>query len=120
MVINLSFFLLGVVLLWLPRRWMRLGKSLRFLRRKRHTTEAWKKQDRGDLRLDFRREFGKTRNYFDLLRGLVGSVAILGLRGIDPSLMAAEGDTRGERLVLAINFGVLLFGLLLQTLRREN
>ena len=65
MTIDLPFLLLGIVLLWFPRHWMRRGVAL-MRRRKRSAaseriTEPWKDREPGDPRVDIRVEFGKFR-----------------------------------------------------------
>jgi hypothetical protein len=124
--LDLPQFLFGLVLLWFPRPWMRLGISVGRRRkgsgRKHHEeVEPWLRRESGDPRIDPRREARKVRNYFDLLRGLAGSIAILGGPFVVASLTAAEGASKVvAREVLALNLAILFVGLLIQTMRFER
>ncbi|HVS52094.1 MAG TPA: hypothetical protein VHD62_07030, partial [Opitutaceae bacterium] len=59
-------------------------------------------------------------NYFDLLRGIAGGLALVGGHGIAPSVSAGSDDPSAHWLVLGVQAAVLLVGLLLQTYRREH
>ena len=125
--VNLPYLLLAVVLLWFPRQWMRLGIAL-WNRRRRRTEgmirreeEPWHTSEPGDPAVDVRDEFGKIRNYVDLLRGAAGSLAIMGGWRIDPCITLSTEPTAfllGEYLTVQI--GILLLGLLAQTVRHEQ
>ena len=127
MLINLPFLLLALVLLWFPRQWLRLGFSFR-RRRKRSSEvvisrelEPWKTDEPGSRNVRFTVEFVKLRNYVDLLRATVGSVAIMGGFEIDPCLVAAPGASHTMiGRVLALRLAILLVGLLIQTTRYER
>ncbi|MDO8545320.1 MAG: hypothetical protein Q7S40_33175 [Opitutaceae bacterium] len=125
MAINVPVFLLGLLLLWIPRPWMRFGAILG-RRRRRNSGGAWKqepwnRQESGDLRLSFRAEFTKARNYLDLLRAATGALVIIGGYQVQPALAAAAGATRFvTQEVLVVKIAVLLVGVLLQTLRYEH
>jgi hypothetical protein len=123
MLVQLPYFLLGLLLLWFPRRWMRFGAVLRRRRKSTHRVadEPWRRRDPGDPRLSAREEFGKARNYFDLLRGLAGSLAIMGGFGIVASLTPAPGSGRlVANQVFALQIALLLVGLAIQTIRIEH
>lgn len=116
MTVDFPLLLVALVLLWFPRQWMRAGLVFGG-RQRRHTSakESWKREP-GDPRLSFE-EFGKVRNYFDLLRGLAGGLALVGSHWIAPALAPAPG---GGKLVLAVQIGALLIGLLIQVVRKER
>jgi hypothetical protein len=123
MVIDWLYLVVGLVLLWFPRQWMRLGKAV--LRRRRATArvadEPWAQREPGDPRLRFGREFSKARNYFDLLRAVAGTLAVVGWQEIPASILPAPGATsRMNWTVQGIQLGILLVGLLVQTLRTEH
>ena len=125
MSINLPQLLAGLLLLWFPRQWMRLGLAVRRRRRsgvpKRRDEEPWLRRDPSDQSLSLRREVRKLRNYFDLLRAAVGGVAIMGLGDIDPAIQVGEaGEPLSPWVLLALNVGILLVGLLIQTIRTER
>lgn len=121
MTINLTLLLLGVVLLWLPREWMRRGVAL--LRRRHRAgrstiVEPWRERESGDPRISFRTEFAKFRNYIDLLRGTAGSLMLFGGMGLLPAIVASPGSSRTVTWqVLGIRAVILLIGLLIQTAR---
>lgn len=120
MVVNLPFFLVGLVLLWFPRQWMRMGKTLwQRRRRAQRVEEPWERRESGNPRLGFAREFGKTRNYFDLFRGIAGSVAILGGPDIPASLAEGEGSRSGMT-VLGLRFALFIVGVMIQMVRFER
>ena len=124
---DLPQFFFGLLLLWFPRPWMRLGFSIG----RRHRTssghrhdeeqEPWLRREPGDPRIDPRREVRKVRNYFDLLRSAAGGLAIMGGPAITASVTVAEGANRiVGREVLALNLAILLVGVLIQTMRFER
>jgi hypothetical protein len=121
MTVHLPLLLLGIALLWFPRKWMRLGLIVGSRRQKSgRNTEGWSKPEPGDPRLRVRAEFTKGRNYFDLLRGAVGSLALVGGPLVDGGLAAATPNLTEARQVLAVQTAILFVGLLIQTIRIER
>ncbi len=121
MTVHLPLLLLGIALLWFPRKWMRLGMIVGSRRQKSdRNTEGWRKPEPGDPRLRFGTEFSKVRNYFDLLRGAVGSLALVGGPWIDPGLSAEVANRTASKQVLALQAAILFVGLLIQTIRVER
>lgn len=101
---------------------MRRGKVVAATHRRstNRSTEPWKTRAPGDLRLTWG-EFRKLRNYFDLLRGAAGALAIAGWHLLDGGLAVTEGASRGEaRQVLVAKIAIVLIGLLVQTVRYER
>src|SRR5690349_324834 len=96
MIVHFPLLLFGLLLLWFPRQWMRLGMGVGPKRRKviagTVAASTWSKADAGNPRVTFRREFSKVRNYFDLLRGAAGSLAIIGSPQIQPSLAVSDAE----------------------------
>ncbi len=127
MLVNLPFLLIAIVLLWFPRQWMRLGLSI-WKRRKRSSEvvvqrekDPWKTDEPGNPAVKFSTEFVKPRNYVDLLRATVGSVAVMGGFDVDASIgTAPEALPAVIRRVLALKLAILLAGLIIQTVRRER
>ena len=124
MTVHFPFLLLAITLLWFPRQWLR--HSAAFFRRRRKSessriVEPWREREAGDPRIGFAREFGKLRNYVDLLRGAAGSLALFGGMGVTPAVSADAGATPtiGYQ-VMAIRAAVLVIGLLIQTVRIEK
>ena len=121
MFVNLPFLLLGLLLLWFPRRWMRLGAVFgRRKRKPRREDEPWIRREPGDPRLNFWREFRKPRNYFDFFRGAAGGLAIVGGENIPSSLPLPEDGGDHSLMLLLAAMLILLVGLLIQTYRNEN
>lgn len=127
MLVNLPFLLLALGLLWFPRQWMRLGLSV-WKRRRRsgevvvsRELDPWKTDEPGSRAVKFSAEFVKLRNYVDLLRATVGSVAVVGGFQIDASLDAAPKATPTVIWqVLALKLAILLVGVVIQTVRYER
>jgi hypothetical protein len=65
-------------------------------------------------------EFGKSRNYFDLLRALAGSLAIVGSHFIEGALVAGAEDRLAHRQVLGVSLAIVVVGLLIQVIRYER
>lgn len=121
MTVHLPLLLLGIALLWFPRKWMRLGMVVGSRRQKsERNTEGWSKPEPGDPRLRPKAEFTKGRNYFDLLRGAVGSLALIGGPWIDAGVAAESANRAAAGQVLAVQVAILLAGLLIQTIRVER
>lgn len=125
MILNLPLLILGVLLLWFPRHWMRRGVAL--LQRKRRSSgserilEPWKDREPGDPRVNPRVEFAKFRNYLDLLRGLAGGLALWGGLGIEPAVAPAFGAARSVELqVLVAKCLLVTIGVVIQAVRRER
>jgi hypothetical protein len=125
MTIDFYFFGFGLLLLWLPRHWMRRGVA--FLRRRRRSAESsriiepWHDREPGDPRLSFRVEFSKFRNYVDLMRGGAGSLILVGGMDLPAAISTVPGAPRSATSqVLTIRAVVFLIGLLIQTVRREK
>ena len=122
MTIDYKFFLIALVLLWMPRQVLRLGsRPVKSKRRSQRTEEQDPRKIRepGDPSVIFSVEFSKFRNYVDFLRGLAGSVAIMGSTwGVESCLQSAGDLSRTKLLVL--RSAILLVGVLIQCFRFEN
>lgn len=125
--VDLPYLLFALLLLWFPRQWMRLGKA--FLNRQRTRSEGmtrreeepWHNSEPGDPAVSFRTEFGKIRNYIDLLRGAAGSLSILGGMGVESCITLPSEPTKvlkGEHFALEI--AILIIGLVIQAVRNER
>jgi hypothetical protein len=125
MTFDIRFLLLGLLLLWFPRQWMRRGVA--FLRRRRRSaesariTEPWKDREPGDPRLSFLVEFTKFRNYVDLLRGGAGSLVLSGGMGISAAITTLPQAPRlAVWELIGVRAVVLMIGVLIQTVRYEK
>lgn len=111
------YLTLAVVLLWLPRRWLRLGVRIEKVRRRRRDPierfASGPAVDPDDKSVILAREFRSPRNYVDFFRGLGGAYALLHF-----SFALAPGARRTD--LLPLYTGVLLAGALIQALRYEK
>jgi hypothetical protein len=125
MTVNIPLLLLALLLLWVPRQWLRLGQVL-FKRRSRSDSkktivEPRNTSEPGDPRVSFRAEFGKFRNYVDLLRGVAGAICVVGGLNVDSSLLLAERAPSSQvKGLIAVKGLILLIGLVVQTIRYER
>lgn len=121
MIANVPLFVLGLLLLWFPRQWMRFGFVVgHHRRRSRKTSEPWNQREPGDPRISFG-ELSKVRNHVDLLRAIVGGLTIVGGPFMDASLAVADAADRvAARQLLVLQVAILLIGLLIQTIRYER
>ncbi|HYD84201.1 MAG TPA: hypothetical protein VEA63_09110 [Opitutus sp.] len=127
MTIDWLNLLLAVVLLWLPRQWLRLGSNVielprRSRRRSHRDTNPAIARDASDASVSFRAEIGKLRNFVDFFRAALGGVLLLGtLPGREPAFHVVEGAAMSA-VNLAANapLAILLVGVLLQTFRFET
>ena len=118
--IHLPFLLLALVLLWLPRSWLRRGRTL-WRRRRRHlTSPSWTHAPADGTTLTFRLEFAKPRNYLDFFRAAAGTMALVGSNGITPAVGVLPDAAGAQHQVLLVHIVILLIGVLAQTLRREH
>ncbi|MSU65724.1 MAG: hypothetical protein EXS38_06410 [Opitutus sp.] len=127
MVINVLFLLLALLLLWFPRQWMRLGFSMSGRRKRNSSAEGrpndslLHRREQGDPAIGFLTEFGKLRNYVDLLRGAAGSLALMGGLAVEPCLqLASNANSEAGRWLVVGKLSILLVGLLIQTLRYDK
>lgn len=87
----------------------------------RRAEEPWHQSEPGDPAVNFRTEFGKVRNYLDLLRGAAGSLALLGGMGMASCISVgrdAPASLRGAHF--ALEMVILLVGVVVQTVRYER
>lgn len=113
-------FIFALLLLWMPRQALRTGQFSKSRRAARH--EPMKSREPGDSSVSFRTEFSKLRNYIDLFRAALGSVALLGgVEGIAPAVQAAGGAPMATvRLVQYGPLLILVIAVLIQSFRFEQ
>lgn len=121
---DILFLFLGLILLWTPRSWLRLGKSERSSKKQRskHKQHGGPNRDRlpGDQSLWVGEEFGRRRNWIDLLRAIAGGFAVM---TVVPNLVHAVvgvHDASLGQVILGTQAGLLLTAVLLQMLRVEE
>lgn len=102
-----------LVLLWLPRQWLRFGgKVIPHPRRGRPDRDD---RDLRDVSLKYRDEFAKSRNWVDFLRAIAGSVAVT-YGCFENADIAKAVDVR----IFVLQCVVLIMAVLIQTIRREG
>jgi hypothetical protein len=115
---------IALVLLWLPRQWLRLGRLGN--RKRGRKAQEWSPQRErlpGDVAVRIGEEFSKPRNWLDFLRSFTGGAAVGGTLFVGTAIFTMT-DPKPERdavlLVFALKAFILLVGLLIQTLRLEE
>ncbi len=112
----------ALILLWIPRQWLRIGGAI-FKRRSgkgRLNPEA--AREPGDNGIYFRVEFAKFRNYVDFFRAAIGGLAVTGgIMGVQSALLAPE-DASGWHFAMVryMRIAILLIGVLIQSFRFEK
>jgi hypothetical protein len=128
-IIDYTFLLLAVVLLWFPRQWLRFGRAavrrLRWWPRARRRSVPGAVREPGDTRLKAGEEFAKPRNYIDFFRALVGGLLLVGNAAwaIEPALRVDPAATLGGQegaLLGWVRMALLLIAVLIQFIRYEN
>ena len=127
MVIDWAHFVFALILLWLPRPALRLGRVFQSGKRRRSDRTVFDRDPRsirepGDKSVDFRTEFRKGRNYVDFFRAALGSVLLLGIVPvIDPAVQAAASAGAGAgQAVYGGRLLVLAIAVMIQSLRFDR
>lgn len=110
--IHWLYLAFALLMLWLPRSWMRLGKWRSRKRRQRETHERFAQDganDPDDKSVRLKRELSKGKNYLDFLRGLAGALALWQFS------FTAEGDDR--MLAFGLKIALSLIAVLIQSIR---
>lgn len=119
MIINFWLLPVVLVLLWLPRQWLRFGGTVISLphhrRRHHHHSEHGVEPDQGDVSLKAREEFLKSRNWVDFFRAIAGSTAVTAC--CFENTDAAQADDAGMFVLQCV---VFVLAVVIQTLRFEG
>ncbi|MCF7689831.1 MAG: hypothetical protein K9M98_13195 [Cephaloticoccus sp.] len=127
MSINYFYLLLALLLLWIPRHWLRVGRraarALGLARRQRKR-EFVRIRESGDNRVNFTEEFSKPRNYIDFLRALVGGLILIGNPdwGIS-SCFHLEGEMLSltqDSIIFNLQIGIVTLAIVRQFVRYEG
>lgn len=125
--INYLYLIFAIVLLWMPRQWLRLGrKSARALglARRNRKRDFVRIRESGDNRVNFSEEFTKARNYIDFLRALVGGLILVGNPewGINSCflLVNENGLESTGNFLFELQIGIIAVGVIRQFLRIEG
>lgn len=117
--------IVALLLLWIPRQWLRAGGALFKRRRKSNRARRDREAERepGDNTIYFRDEFLKVRNYVDFFRAGIGGLAIVGLSALDVAPALQAGDDASDWRVALIRYAgvlIMLVGVLIQSFRFET
>ena len=127
MTINYFYLILAIVLLWMPRHWLRGGRKAARklgLRRRSHKREFVRIRESGDNRVNATEEFGKARNYVDLLRAFTGGLLLIGNPDMGVSSCFAGTEeivtTQVGSFVFEIQVLIVAIGVIRQFVRIEG
>jgi len=118
---ELLFLLIGLVLLWLPRGWLRIGKpSVTTKRRLDRDEEVDRQRQPSDHSLWIGDEFKRMRNWLDFFRGLAGGAAVVyALPVLVDQFLGVPGSSEAK-LVIGLTGGLFLAATLIQMIRIEE
>ncbi len=112
MIVHWPYLALALAMLWFPRQWMRFGKLWRKSRKERETMERFAQDganDPDDKSVRLGRELKNKRNYIDVLRALVGAVALWDF--------SFEAEQESKWLVFWLCCAVAFIAVLIQSIR---
>lgn len=127
MSINFYYLIPAIILLWMPRHWLRVGRSAARklgLARRNRKRDFVRIRESGDNRVNFGEEFKKPRNYIDFMRALLGGLMLIGNPewGIDScfgSSGVAEAPSQGM-FIFELQIALVTIGVLRQFVRFEG
>lgn len=119
MSINYFYLILAILLLWMPRHWLRGGRKAARklgLSRRSRKRDFVRIRESGDNRVNVTEEFGKARNYVDFLRAMTGGLLLIGnpdlgvsscFSGTEEIVSVQAGSFVFEIQILIIAIGVI-------------
>jgi hypothetical protein len=117
--VSVPYLLFSLVLLWLPRQWLRVGARVMPNRQRSRSTsrDSNPRHERqpGDRSIRLREELVKGRNYFDLLRGSIGSWSVMHFCFTLPPATDAPSSDRWTQL--ALQTAIFVVAVLIQMIR---
>jgi hypothetical protein len=125
--ISFPFLLLAVILLWMPRPWLRVGRRaarMLGLARRRKKLEFVRIRESGDNRVNFAEEFGKLRNYIDFFRALTGGLILFGNPdwGVESCFGTHDelNPVSYDNFIFQLRVAIITIGVLIQFIRLER
>jgi hypothetical protein len=113
-IVNYWLLPIALLLLWLPRQWLRFGrKVISVPRRKRPDRDD---RDVGDVSIKWRDEFSNPRNGVDFLRAVAGSLAV----SYVCFEQASDAAKRVNTEIFVVQTVLLVVAVLIQTMRLEG
>lgn len=119
MIVNYWLLSIALLLLWLPRQWLRFGTQ--FIRKPKPRPRPRDRvlrnpRNPGDISLRFREEVAKPRNWLDLVRAVVAALVIE-----HACFEQAAGAGRGVAIqIFLIQAAIYVVAVLIQTIRLEG
>lgn len=114
MIIHIWLLLIAVLLLWVPRQWLRYGGKVVSLPERSKAEKDIR--DANDVSLQLRDEILKPRNWVDFLRAVAGGIAVYAV-----CFEVGAGAAKGTgTLIYIIQIAVLMIAVLIQTMRIEQ
>lgn len=127
MSINYIYLIAAIILLWMPRHWLRVGrKGARMLGLARRTRKRdfVRIRESGDNRVNFTEEFSKPRNYVDFLRAFVGGLILIGNPEWGVSSCFGEFEhlltVKDDTFMFEIQIAIIAIGVIRQFVRIEK
>ena len=127
MSISFPFLLLAVILLWMPRPWLRAGRRAARalgLGRRRRKRAFVRIRESGDNRVNFTEEFTKLRNYIDFFRALAGGLILFGNPdwGVESCFGAHDelNPVSYDDFIFQLRVVIITIGVLFQFIRFEG
>jgi len=125
--INYLYLILAIILLWMPRHWLRGGRKAARklgLSRRSRKRDFVRIRESGDNRVNVTEEFGKVRNYVDFFRSMTGGLLLIG----NPDLGVSSCFVGSEEIVVAqlgsfvfeIQILIIAIGVIRQFVRFEG
>ena len=117
---EIVFLAIGLVLLWTPRSWLRLGKPNKT--RKRTAVTGGPRRDRlpGDHSLWIEEEFMRGRNWLDFGRAMAGSMAVVTIVPVLLTELVAAPGISMTNVAFITQAVILLTAVVIQMLRVEE
>lgn len=115
MTVNYWLLSVALVLIWLPRQWLRFGGKVITGPRRRPEVPRDERHIR-DVSLHARVEFAKPRNWIDFFRAIAGSLAVAYLCFDKIPGAPRSADTK----IFVIETAVFVIAVLIQTIRLEG
>lgn len=114
MIIHIWLLLIAVLLLWIPRQWLRYGGKVVSLPERSKAEKDIR--DANDVSLQLRDELLKPRNWVDFLRAVAGGIAVYAV-----CFEVGSGAPKGTATIIYIlQMVILMAAVLCQTIRLEQ
>lgn len=117
---ELLFLIIGLVLLWTPRSWLRLGKPHKTRKDLKQTGGPSRDRMPGDQSLWVEEEFKRRRNWLDFGRAMAGGAAVLQAVPALVDAVVAVPDVSLAQVTFSTQTVILLAAVIIQMVRVEE